>query len=169
MTSRYISTEKRRPPKPEPVPAPEVLAFSVGEKVWWCVNTRRKVYGTVTGHALLRVRVRVDQENRDTLVDPLNLRRGAAPVEARLVEARRLVEVEAMTRGVRTEAGGFDCCPRCGQREHGFLQTESGITAVRAFLFNGAEGEIVDTEFEHSRHSVTGKCGKCGHRFRVMP
>lgn len=99
MTSRYISTGKQRAPKPAPAPAPEVLAFTVGERVWWLVNTRRKVYGTVTGHALLRVRVRVDAENRETLVDPLNLRRGATLQQA-TAEARRLVEVEAIPEGL---------------------------------------------------------------------
>lgn len=73
-----------------------------------------------------------------------------------------------MTRGVRTVDGGFDCCPRCGQRDNGFTQTESGITAVRTFLFDGCAGKILDTEFNHSRRSVTGTCNECGHRFRVL-
>lgn len=74
MTSTYLSTDKKRAPKTPPPPDEAVTAFVLGADVWWCVSARKKVWGRVVGYGTHRVRVSVDGQNRETWVDPSNLR-----------------------------------------------------------------------------------------------
>ena len=74
----------------------------------------------------------------------------------------------ARPKAKRTAAGGYLACPHCGQKDNGFTRREPGVTMVQTVFFDGAEGTVFDTTFDHSRPMGSGTCNECGGVFRVL-